>query len=185
MRAQGQPPLLLKPNGAPVFQDCGTGGALAGSLQRTMPRTNCAAAADSMERTVKAHSLVLGKAIANQTTLAVFDMAKDSSAQDQSFPVKVLYVKPGLAKHKSLKAAAARDGELGKENTQAGNVQGRNADQQLRDDVSLGEISGIFKKQRAQLSKRGSKSAPQKEAEAKAKKVKEYAEQVRKEAKAK
>tara|TARA_B110000285_G_C14993337_1_gene547496 strand:+ start:254 stop:472 length:219 start_codon:yes stop_codon:yes gene_type:complete len=72
----------LKPNGAPVFQDCGTGGALAGSLQRTMPRTNCAAAADSMERTVKAHSLVLGKAIANQTTLAVFDMAKDSSAQD-------------------------------------------------------------------------------------------------------
>jgi len=35
------------------------------------------------------------------------------------------------------------------------------------------------------LSKRGSKSAPLKEAEAKAKKQKEYAEQVRKEAKAK
>jgi hypothetical protein len=38
---------------------------LAGSLQNTMPRNNCAAAADSMERTVKAHSFVLGRAIAN------------------------------------------------------------------------------------------------------------------------
>lgn len=121
---------------------------MAGSLQRTMPRANCAAAADSAERTVKAHSLVLGKAIANQTSLAVFDMAKDSSAQDQSFPVKVIYVKPGLAKEKSLKAATAKAGELGKENTQTGNGASRNADQQLRDDVSLGEISGIFKKQK-------------------------------------
>jgi len=45
-----------------------------------------------------------------------------------------------------LKAAAGRDGQLGKENTQ-GNA-GGNADQQLTDDVSLGEISGIFKKQK-------------------------------------
>ena len=68
-----------------------------------------AAATGSIERTVKAHTFVVGKKIANSTSLTVFDMAKDSSAQDQSFPVKVLYVKPGVAKKTIVRQ--------GKENT--------------------------------------------------------------------
>jgi len=50
--------------------------------------------------------------------------------------------------------------ERGKENTHLGNVQKRDPDQQLGEDVSLGEISGIFKKIEPALRKRGSKSEP-------------------------
>lgn len=39
-----------------------------------------AAAAGSLERTVKAHNFVVGKKISNQTAIDLFDMAKDSSA---------------------------------------------------------------------------------------------------------
>lgn len=174
-----QTPFLLKPNGAPVFQDYGGQPGPSAPVSKIIPTGNLAAA----ERTVRAHNFVVGKKISNQTALTLFDMAKDSSAQEQSFPVKVLYVKPGVAKNQSLKTVNKE--ERGKENTQHGNLKKRDPDQQLREDVSLGEISGIFKKIEPALRKRGSKSEPQRQAEAKAKKQKEYAEQVRREAKAK
>jgi hypothetical protein len=52
-----------------------------------------------LERTVKAHSFVVGKQIQNTTDI------KKSAAQEQSFPVKVLYVKPGIVKAEKRKAS--------------------------------------------------------------------------------
>jgi hypothetical protein len=84
-------PLLLKPNGAPVFQNVGPD-----EIGVTMKRAQETA---ELERTVKAHSFVVGKKIQNSTDI------QKSAAQDQSFPVKVLYVKPGIVKQEKRKSS--------------------------------------------------------------------------------
>ena len=49
--------------------------------------------ADELQQTVKAYSFVVGKKIQNQT-----EIAKCTYAEEQTNPVRVLYVKPGLNK---------------------------------------------------------------------------------------
>ena len=85
-------PLLLKPNGAPVFPNTNDGE----GLNTTMKRGASSGQVNDLERTVKAHSFQVGKAITNQTSIAVLDANKNSAAQEQHFPVKVLYVKPSI-----------------------------------------------------------------------------------------
>ena len=55
---------------------------------------------NDLERTVKAHSFVVGKKVNNSTDIQILDVQKNSAAQEQHFPVKVLYVKPGITKTK-------------------------------------------------------------------------------------
>lgn len=80
--------------------------------------------------------------------------------------MKVLYVKPGISKPEKRKASLPV----------AATGIPRPKQQNLEPDmeVSLGEISGIFKKDKKRV-----QSAPQKEAERRLKAKKEYAEQVK------
>lgn len=142
-------PLLLKPNGAPVFSNNALGD---DDLGQTVKRGQSAGAANDLERTVKAHSFVVGKPTQNHTDIAVLDVQKTSAAQEQAFPVKVLYVKPSMVKQRP-KTAQQDDGQKRaipkpKAAWQADqtlkNFRG-DLDSQLDHEVSMGEVSGIFK----------------------------------------
>ena len=71
-------PLLLKPNGAPVFPNIEDGE----GLNMTMKRGSSSGQINDLERTVKAHNFTVGKAITNQTSIAVLDAQKNSAAQE-------------------------------------------------------------------------------------------------------
>lgn len=68
-------PLLLKPNGAPVFEN------IPEEMLQTIKQVDLNAPQKELERTVKAHSFVVGKKIQNQTELANIDV-KNSAAQE-------------------------------------------------------------------------------------------------------
>lgn len=96
---------------------------------------------DDLQRTVKAYSFVAGKKIQNQT-----DIAKVSHPEEHSHPVKVLYVKPGMNKPSPLvRQNKDQNSNLKPLNTLKSKLEGVNCDQQLASDISLGDISGIFK----------------------------------------
>lgn len=68
-----QVPLLLKPNGAPVFEN------IPADMIATIKAHDLHAPQRELERTVKAHSFVVGKKIQNQTELSMLDV-KNSAA---------------------------------------------------------------------------------------------------------
>ena len=86
---------MLKPNGAPVFSNNTFDDT---DLGQTMKRRQSSGAANELERTVKAHNFVVGKPTQNHTELAVLDVQRNSAAEEQAFPVKVLYIKPSMIK---------------------------------------------------------------------------------------
>lgn len=88
-------PLLLKPNGAPVFSKMASD---QDELNQTMKRGQ--SIPNELERTVKAHNFVVGQPTQNNSKIAVLNVQKTSAAEDQVFPVKVLYVKPSMVKHR-------------------------------------------------------------------------------------
>lgn len=165
-----QVPLLLKPNGVPVFLNIGAEGA---QWNVTLPRNHrnqplsVLSAEDQMQRTVKAHSFVVGKKITNVT-----EIAKTTCPEDQAMPVRIVYVKPGVSgKPPFLKTSNARDNELTLKKP-------LNINSQLQDEISLGDISGIFKDPKKRL-----KSAPADERKKRIEAQRVYAEQVRREQK--
>lgn len=100
-------PLLLKPNGVPVFAasnailDAEHGAK--SNFGRTMKSNHVSEAVNEFERTVKAHQFVVGKKTENHTNIDLIEAAKNSNAYEQHFPVKVLYVKREPVRHKSAK----------------------------------------------------------------------------------
>lgn len=123
---------------------------------------------------MKAFSFVAGKQVQNQT-----DIAKCTFAEEQSNPIKIVYVKPGVNKPAPLVRKRDDPANALKPLGPQKEVQPISADQQLERDVSLGDISGIFKAKEA-VEKKRVKSAPAKDQEKKKIEAKKaYAEQVR------
>ena len=82
----------------------------------------------------------------------MLEVAKHSEAQEQNFPVRVIYVKPGISKNPTVRARAA--GEPGARRKSSSAIDNQNRQQnhfendinrQMDPEVSMGEISGIFK----------------------------------------
>jgi len=87
----------------------------------------------------------------------VFEVTKNSEAQEQNFPVRVIYVKPGISKNPTLRAKAAgrkNPGDPGPRHKSSSAIDSQNrqendleneVNRQMDPEVSMGEISGIFK----------------------------------------
>lgn len=186
-REKGQSvPLLLKPNGAPVFSNNAFGD---DELGQTMKRRQSAGPADELERTVKAHNFVVGKPTQNRTELAVLDVQRNSAAEEQVFPVKVLYVKPSMVKQRpktaqpddGQKRAIPRPKAAWQADETLKNFNG-DLDSQLDNEVSMGEVSGIFKHDRVPVKLPKPKKGVSADQVARAQRLqaqKEYAEEVR------
>lgn len=167
-------PLLLKPNGVPVFQNLVSEET---QLAVTMPRNHRNPAYveelpsdDQMQRTVKAHSFLVGKKITNVT-----EIAKTTCPEEQAMPIKIVYVKPGLNRDRPPTAPRqmnAKDAEITLKRPM-------NANTQLEREISLGDISGIFKEK----TKKRVKSAADDERKKLKEAQRKYAEQVRLKAK--
>lgn len=176
-------PLLLKPNGVPVFQNLGGDEA---QFNVTMPRnlrnpvSDDLASDDHLQRTVKAHSFLVGKKITNVT-----EIAKTTCPEEQAMPVRIVYVKPGLNKDRPPTAPRqtnCKDAEVTLRRPMSGvqrQANGLNANSQLDHEISLGDISGIFKDK----TKKRLKSAPENERKKLKEAQRKYAEQVRQKAK--
>ena len=129
-------PLLLKPNGVPVFQNIATDGAQFGE---TIPSTNYAGTKSEWmktgdhNKTVKAHSFVVGKKITNVT-----EIAKTTCPEEQAVPCRIVYIKPGINKPNPL-VRKDNSNDLTLKKPSVG------LNHQLERDISLGDISGIFK----------------------------------------
>ena len=85
----------------------------------------------------------------------MLEVTKHSEAQEQNFPVRVIYVKPGISKNPTIRARAAERSNLGgprpksssaidNQNRQQNHLE-NDINRQMDPEVSMGEISGIFK----------------------------------------
>ena len=142
---------------------------------------------NDLERTVKAHNFVVGKPTLNQTNITVLDVQKTSAAEDQIFPVKVLYVKPGRVRPSAVRPRTAQAFEEQQKRALININKTRLAWQQDKpqnDDleVSMGEVSGIFKEDRVpvkQQKPRKGVSADQAAKESRIKAQRNYSKEVR------
>ena len=169
-----QVPLLLKPNGVPVFQNVvGGDGA---QFAQTIASTNYAGTKSEwmktgqQDQTVKAHSFVVGKKIQNVT-----EIAKTTCPEEQAMPIRIIYVKPGINRPNTLVRNRDNQNELTLKRGEVG------LNHELEKAISLGDISGIFKTNPT----RRVKSAQNNDKEKRIKAQRAYAEQVRLENKVK